>query len=607
MQTSQSDNKLIALWLLASLVAVIPSLALLPGTLVGGEYIPSGNDAMYHARRILDTAVGERGFYQFDDMIHAPEGSWITWPWAYDYLMAQALRLGLWIRPDMQPMKFLAYVPVFWLLVNTGLMALLMRSVKLPLSLTAVVLLGFAISPLTQALHGVGNIDHHFMELTFVLLAIWSGLRLFDSPKSSSTAILFGVSLGISTAAHTSLFVLQIPVLAAVLFFWFQGRREPFEKLHLTGAALLISQTVVLLPSAPFQQFFFELTTFSWFHFYVAFCSAAALILMRRFPISRRNLIIVGGSLTTLAIPLVVPFLIGANYVAGGQTGLPEIAEVNSPLQLMRLADSVFGAARYYGYLILLAPVIFVAFVWLALTSASDRDRYFAIFALFGLVLLMTQFRFHPFGSWALLVGGAYFIAKLGDAYEVKPSVLAGGSLLLLLLLMQPSLRYQLFKKQVPGLNVEYAVIHQIFDEFAEICAADPGVVLSAQDDGHAVRYHTDCGVLANNFLLTQQHGEKVVFANRLLETDASEIHELAPYIDYVLVHLYDIYATTKLGVFQVTPEVLKELNPPLFYQLAIEQNVPPNFELVAELRVEDERDIPYAQVYRIHPPAASE
>ena len=286
MHTSESDNKLIALWLVATLVAVIPALHVLPGSLVNGEYIPSGNDALYHARRILDAAVGERGFYQFDDMIHAPEGSWITWPWAYDYLMAQALKLALLVRPDMEPMKFLAYVPVFWLLVNFGLLTLLIRSLKLPLSLAAVALLGFAISPLTQALHGVGIIDHHFMELTFVLLVIWSGLRYFETPDSAAAAIQLGIALGLAPAAHTSLFILQIPILAAALVFWLQGRQHVLGNLHLTAAALLLSTIIVLIPSEPFREFFFELVTFSWFHFYVAFCSAAAMVLMRWFPVS---------------------------------------------------------------------------------------------------------------------------------------------------------------------------------------------------------------------------------------------------------------------------------------------------------------------------------
>ena len=148
----------------------------------------------------------------------------------------------------------------------------------------------------------------------------------------------------------------------------------------------------------------------------------------------------------------------------------------------------------------------------------------------------------------------------------------------------------------------EYAVIQPIFDEFAAACDARAGVVLNAQDDGHPVRFHTDCSVISNNFLLTKQHGEKLIFADVLLQSDPSDLTRLAPYVDYVLVHIYSIYTTTDAGAVATPINELKTLNPPLFYELAIEKNVPPNFELVAELRVEDERDIPYAQVYRIHP-----
>jgi hypothetical protein len=102
---------------------------------------------------------------------------------------------------------------------------------------------------------------------------------------------------------------------------------------------------------------------------------------------------------------------------------------------------------------------------------------------------------------------------------------------------------------------------------------------------------------------LTQQHGEKLIFADVLLQSDPSELRRIAPFVDYVLVHIYSIYTTTDDGAVPTPIDELKALNPPLFYELAIEQKVPPNFELVAELRVEDERDIPYAQVYRIHPP----
>lgn len=602
MSTSKSDNTLIAWWLFASLVAVLPALHFLTAALVDGEFIPVGNDALYHARRILDAAIGERGFYQFDAMIHAPEGSWVTWPWAYDYFMAQALKLALWISPTVEPMKFLAYVPVCWLLVNMGLLALLARSLQLPTMLIAVLLLGFAVSPLTQSLHGVGSIDHHFLELTLVLLSTWSGVRFFSNPSSRSAAIQLGVALGIAPAAHNSLFIVQIPVLIAALVMWLRGRQEAFEHAHVVALALLASALAVVLPSEPFQQFFFEFTTLSWFHLYVALCSAASLFLMQRLPNSGRNRILLGGALILLALPLLAPFISGANYVAGGQVGLQGITEVASPFRMMLDAGAPLGATRYYGYLIFLAPALVAAFAWLMFTSKRGGDLFFAIAGIFGVLMLLTQFRFHPFGYWALLLGALYFANRLAEARAIRTSVVGIGCALALLIAMQPVLQFQLFKPFVPGLAREYAVIYPMFAGLAEACAEQPGIALGSANDGHPIRYHTDCSVISNNFLLTKQHGEKLILAETLLRLDPAELPTVAPGVRYVLVHIYGIYTTSASGPVATPLDELKASNPPLFYSLAIDQNVPTNYQLLAELRVEDDRGIPYAQIYRINP-----
>ena len=165
----KSSTVYVVLWLFASAIAIFLALQLSSAVFVDGQYIPAGNDSFYHARRILDAAIGERGFYQFDDMIHMPEGSWLNWPWGYDHLAALALSFALWIRPSMDPMAFLAHVPVAWVFVNMGLLTLIARKIELGLALSAIALLGFALLPLTQMLHGVGIIDHHFIELTLFL------------------------------------------------------------------------------------------------------------------------------------------------------------------------------------------------------------------------------------------------------------------------------------------------------------------------------------------------------------------------------------------------------------------------------------------------------
>ncbi len=151
------------IWLVFGLISAAVAMLYTSAAFVDGQYIPVGNDSFYHARRIIDAAISERGFYQFDTMIHVPEGSWLNWPWAYDYLLALSLRVALSVRPEMQPMKFLAYVPVLWVFVNIGLLTLIARQVHLAAAPTAWGLLVFSLLPLTQNLHGLGLIDHHFI------------------------------------------------------------------------------------------------------------------------------------------------------------------------------------------------------------------------------------------------------------------------------------------------------------------------------------------------------------------------------------------------------------------------------------------------------------
>ena len=54
----------------------------------------------------------------------------------------------------------------------------------------------------------------------------------------------------------------------------------------------------------------------------------------------------------------------------------------------------------------------------------------------------------------------------------------------------------------------------------AEACRRAPGAVLAAPSVGHYVRFHTDCGVIANNFLTTSQHLRKIALARQLLAGD---------------------------------------------------------------------------------------
>ncbi len=595
---STSDNNYIALWVFASLIACFPSLGLLSAAFYNGEFIPVGNDAFYHATRMLDAADGN--FYQFDPLIHVPEGSWITWPWAYDYFMGQALRVGLVASPTMDPMKFLAYVPVFWLLVNVGLFVLILRRTGIRFGLAALAGLAFALLPLNQALHGVGMLDHHFMELTFTLLMVWLGLAFYEQPTRTN-ALLLGLSLGIAPGMHTSLFILQVPVLLAAGVFWLRGTCIDRRDATTFSAGLLLATLVIVIPSGPFREGYFEYTTLSSFHLFIAFCTAAVMVLLSRFEPGMRNTAIVGAIAALLGVPVLFEILTGANYVAGGQVGLQDIIEVSSPFELWKRSGDHTVMTRYYSSLIFAAPLFLIWFGYRLLKARTARTIFLNTAIVFGLFMLLAQFRFQPFGSWALLLAPALLADKLLESNEEHAGgVLVALTIGLALCYVSP-VRHILFERFPPSANTEYAVVHDSLKSLESVCADTPGTVLAAQDNGHPVRFHTDCAVIANNFLLTRQHGEKYSEVAALLELAPDELTAASPVTDYVLVHLNISFVRTPNGILPTPIEQLRELNPRLFVQLAIDNRVPDNFELLHERRVEDERNIPVVQIYKIH------
>lgn len=600
MNLSKTDNYYIALWLLASLIAYLVALGMLSAASVDGVFIPVGNDSLYHARRILDVAVDGQAFYEFDPYIHVPEGSQITWPWTYDYLMAQLLKLGLLVSPSMQPMKFLAYIPAIWVLVNMALFLALARRARLTLPLAVPAALAFAILPLNQLLHGVGIIDHHYLELTFVLLSAWSAIRFVDQPTRNN-GLLVGITLGFAPAMHTSLFMLQLPVLAGFGLIWLRGQCPSRDELAPLVIGLVVTSIAIAVPSEPFRQLAFEFTTLSVFHVYVAACTGIMLLVFSGVTPSGRGLGIAAAVAVVLAVPLVAQGIVGANYIAAGQIGLDAITETRSPFEILARSDAHTGMTRYYSFLIFLTPVMLLAFAWLAWTAESAGEIMRNVAIVFGAAMLMTQFRFHPFGAWTLLIAPAILLQMFAARAELTRGVLAGVAAVLTLMTFVTPIRYVLFVSYPPGLMVDYAIVHPMFETVTDVCESSPGVMLGVQDDGHAIRYHSDCRVIANNFLLTQQHGEKILELNRLLALQPAALSDAEPAVDYVLVHLYGLYRRTPEGAVASSVEELRAVNPPLFSALALDGDIPGNYELIRELRLEDERQLPYVQLFRVH------
>jgi hypothetical protein len=95
------------------------------------------------------------------------------------------------------------------------------------------------------------------------------------------------------------------------------------------------------------------------------------------------------------------------------------------------------------------------------------------------------------------------------------------------------------------GSSPAYFNIRSAFPVLKGLCRERPGIVLGDVDTGHWVRYHTDCSVIANVFLLTKQHARKTFESARLMELSPAALMKANPNVRYVWAH-HSIELTTK-------------------------------------------------------------
>lgn len=585
----------VALWLSASLVAVFFAVLEKNTALVNGFWIPRGNDSFYHARRILDAAVGTRGLYQFDERLHVPDGAWISWPWAYDYLLAKATQLALWIAPSLDPMAFLAYVPVAWIFVNAALFLAAARAIGLSREMQALAMLCFAISPLTQLLHWIGMIDHHFVEHTFVLLSAWLGLGWLKRPDDLRNPVAFGITLGVATAFHNGMFVLQLFPLITTTILWLRSSAPPARSLRAFGIALVISTLLMLLPSEPFRRGMFEFGLHSWFHLYVAGCTAATLCYLTWRPVSRRTVAGLAALCAVLALPLGAQIAGGSSFLTGSFSVLSEVLEVRSPYRMFTETMGPVATAGYYSWLLLLAPVLIVYYGYRLVRDSSPEHVYFAVLVVLGLGLLLAQMRLHYFGYFGLIVGTLLIVDEIGRRRSWHRGLTFTASFGLLVLAFQPALRERLFVAYAPSSDPDYAAAMSLFFDLERLCAEEPGTVLSNTNDGSPILFHTDCSVIANNFILRPEDEAHIAAVRRLMQLAPGEILAERPDIKYLLIRAKDFVAEEEGGSYL--------LSYPIAQQLLTDAAPPPGFKLIANVNRKFADDAPavvYARLFKV-------
>ena len=536
-------SRVIWIWLLVSAVGAGVCSLTWPAAHIGKsfaqvglqqEYLPVGADSFYHARRILDTVADPASFYEFDPKIHAPEGSLLVWPWGYDYAMAWLVRATKWIGVPGPPIAILIWIPVVAVLVSIGLVMWLARELCLSLWSSAIAGLCVALSPLTQQLHGVGNIDHHFAEYILLLAAMAFGLRWLKVPENPLRAALLGCILGVAPAIHNALFILQLPLIATIALLWLQGIRLPERTVAYFAISLIASTIAVLIPSLPFRSGEFEFYELSWFHLYAACATSMAALLMTRLPQTSRHVGWLAGVAIAVLVPVVTQLVLAQSFLAGSIARLDGIVEMMSPIKL----GGIFGLSflsRTYSLLVWLLPLSAAYCVVQAWKDRASGRLLFWIHAGLGLTLLLVQARLHYFGSFALFLPLLVCAERMATRWQDRRRLLQLAMALALLIAYSPSVRHSLIDQDDLAGDQDFLALRLALVKLQQACAEKPGIVLADNDAGHYIRYYTNCSVIANNFLLTRQHEEKIRQIDYLTSLSAQTLRLVAPYVRYVL------------------------------------------------------------------------
>jgi asparagine N-glycosylation enzyme membrane subunit Stt3 len=590
------------LLLLGSALAGALALLARDAVIVEGGFLPYGNDAFYHAYRVLDALTSGGGLQEFDPQMHVPEGSWLTWPWGYDYLLLTIAQVAVWFSPSVDPMRILIYVPVVWIPVNIFLLLGIFNALDLRPEFKALGIAGFALLPLTQRLHGIGAIDHHFMELTFVLLVAWLLLRWMSRLESRGLALSVGMALGCAQAFHHGLFTLQLPVLAAVFILWLRGIVLPAAVVRVLAAAILVSTLLIALPSGPLLDGQFLMATLSLFHVYIAFATAVLLCFMSLKPYSRYSLTALGCIALLLTIPVVTEVTRGAQFIAGELGMLDQIIEMASPLRMITGSWGFGATVALYSGLLLLAPVLLIASIWIAVMDRRPVDIAYGVLSVFGLGLLLMQLRLNYFGVGFLLAGPLYFVSRFAHVESRQRLLVFGAMFIIFVLAFRPPLTEGLFRERSIAGDHLYEVTRPLYPALQAACAAEPGLVAAAAQFGHYIRFHTDCSVIANNFLLTEQHFEKVRWVNSLFHLSVDQLMMQAPDVRYVLGFLSNTYEQRGTKVYMRDMSDIRGQNPLLINQLMLNDQPRTDTEVLVEVFVDPsaELKIPLAGVYRI-------
>jgi hypothetical protein len=131
-------------------------------------------------------------------------------------------------------------------------------------------------------------------------------------------------------------------------------------------------------------------------------------------------------------------------------------------------------------------------------------------------------------------------------------------------------------------------------------CDENPGVVLADIDAGHWIRYHSECSVIGDVFLLTPLHGAKALESARLLRLTPAELVAESRDIRYVFARQSSGLFLDESGRERPDLDKLRDGLPALSRELlAPAAKLPPQYQLRGEARTPGGQV--YARLYEIN------
>ena len=127
--------------------------------------------------------------------------------------------------------------------------------------------------------------------------------------------------------------------------------------------------------------------------------------------------------------------------------------------------------------------------------------------------------------------------------------------------------------------------------------------MLATSDDGHYISYHTNCAVLANNFLLTEQHENKVRETRRLLSLLPEQLLASATPATYIFARFTNLFTKGPDGKPVVSSlDELRRANSVLFSALLLSDPAAlgPRYKILKELRFPGNDGFAYARLFEI-------